>query len=230
MGDALRGNTQPGVTASAELVAKGASDIRFGRLVQKGHDFLGEILERVAYLMDLQDGVISPLGASASMAMTTESGEPALNPALVGGVDERSTPEGFYALDLKIQSYSTSQTTEQQRQVRQAQRDARLQMIAVLGPQSPFIDWQQYAEDADEADGGNLQGIVDVELMRAWGLALLQAGQVQPPAPASAVQQSRLGSDQPAIGAGRANMGSAQRTGRPISLPSSGAQMASEAS
>lgn len=163
--DAQRGNVEGRGTATEIQVATEAATVRMAFIRQQFADGVEQLLKTVAWFFYYDDRVIIPLGEEGQRALGIE------DPWLQGGDHDPESGATFDDLELEIEPYSMSRTTEGQHQQRVMQMYQLIVQTAPMMPQMPFIKWKEmlyhlgdamnYPEIAELVDTDMAQGIGD---------------------------------------------------------------------
>lgn len=198
LSDALLGNAQPDVTATAESIASSSSTRRAGYMAQKFVHFLEEILRKEAWYLLKDSRVALELGPEAvGRFVDPESGAPIARPMWWGGFE---TDLSLEDLEIEIDLYSMSQSSEQKELMISQQM---LQIGLNVAPAIPttilWFDWERWLEREGERLGvPDLASFVNFDLARAVGGMMLQM-QMQPgqapPSGSAPSPQPRLKAD-----------------------------------
>lgn len=194
--DAMRGNVQGTGTATEVATADAASSARVGFLQQKFVDGIQNILEKVSWYLYHDDSVEFALGPEASErlnALNPETGEPLElifrggtpregdpNVILSGGDPDESKGATWWDLELEIDPYSMSRTTEEQMAAEVAEMNGFIMQVLPMMPQAPYFAWDEYLQwVAERRNMPRLPEMVDMEAMLSVAELMLQA-QVAP--------------------------------------------------
>jgi len=180
--DAMRGNVTGDATARENLIAYDAGTIRSAWVDLKFQDLQRRIMRKVAYHFDSDDDISYDLGPEARGQFLDEQGREIRAPRLVGGYRKGESRDEWQTWDYRIESGSTARPTEAGRQAKLMAVDETIQVVATMGPQTPYIDWERYVElRAELAEVPELVEMFDTEGMAVMGALQAVAGATQPP-------------------------------------------------
>lgn len=180
--DSQRGNVGGSGTATEHAIAGSASATRNSRKLDRFKALMMEVGEKVSWYLYHDDTVEFLIGEEFPGQFMTEFGEPIEELKYQGGAAEGETL-AYEDLELEIEPYSMERTSEGLQQARMAQMDAAVQMVATLGPQTPYIDWEAWLQLKGETlNVPNFGDLIDTQLMRQWGM-LLMGAQGEAPSP-----------------------------------------------
>lgn len=193
--DIQRGQTERGVTATADQLADQAQQSRIGFIAVKFMSGITEILENVSVYMAF-DETVTRLGPEAQRALRDPlTGEKIQGLTYFGGIDSSEEADWFFSLSMEIVPYSMGSTSEALEQQRVLQL---MNTIAVLLPmmvQYPFVLWEDILETLGEMlNIHNLSHYFDPEALKQYQQLMLQ-GQEIGAQPRSGSSQPRLNRD-----------------------------------
>lgn len=173
MSDAMRGDTSPDVSATADAIADSESDVRTAYLQNRFRQSVGEDLMGVLYYFAKEDRIKFSLGPEAGQQLMM------VDPQFIGGGDE--TPEDH---EIEVDAYSMQRTNEAllQKRVMEA-----VQLIVNMAPMMttmPWLDWREIIRRIGDAlnlpDLGDVVNFDMVQMMMQMGSQQMDAGGQQP--------------------------------------------------
>ena len=194
--DIERGQTEAGVTATADQLASEASATKVGFDAVKFIEGIRQILENVSVYLAF-DETRTSLGPEALRVLRDpETGQPIENAVYVGGIKSAEESRWFRSLSIEIEPYSMGSTSEALEQQRLLQL---MNTIAVLLPmvaQYPFVLWDELLETIGEMMNiPNLSDYFDPEAIAQYQSLMLQGQQIEAKQGGMGVPQPRLTQD-----------------------------------
>lgn len=190
--DVERGQTEAGVTATADQLASNAAQTKVGFLASKFVDGVREIAENVSVYLGY-DKTRTRLGPEARRVLFNKNGQPIENAVYEGGLNTPQEEAWFNSLSITIEPYSMGQTSDALEQQRLLQL---MNLLAVLLPmmgQYPFVMWDDLIETIGEMmNAQNMSDYFDPQALKQFQALVLQGQQVQ-------ATQGGLGKPQPRL-------------------------------
>jgi len=178
--DIERGQTQAGVTATADKLAEEASATKVGFDAVKFIEGIRHILENISVYLALDDTRTSLGTEGARVLRDPETGKPVEEAVYVGGISSKAEARWFRALSLEIEPYSMGSTSEMLEQQRTLQL---INLIAVVLPmmaQYPFMLWDEFLETIGEMmHTPNLSDYFDPDGLKQYQALMLQGQQIE---------------------------------------------------
>lgn len=194
--DVERGQTQAGVTATADKLAADASSTKVGFDAVKFIEGIRQVLENVSVYLAFDD-TRTRLGPEASRILRhPETGAPMEQAIYVGGISSKEEAAWFRSIGLEIEPYSMGSTSQAFEQERILQL---INTIAALIPMMaayPFVLWDELLETIGEMmDMPNLSDYFDGDALKQFQALQLQGQQIEAKPGGMGVPQARLGRD-----------------------------------
>lgn len=212
-----RGNIDGAGTATEASLAVNAANVRSGHHVHKFRRLMEEGLKKVAWYFWWDERVKMEMGhEAAGVFVDMDSGSFIKRPMWVGGprLPEGASPRDkealkrdlavqWEALDIQIELYSMSRTSEQRQALLMQVVQETMAEVAVMVEQHPWVRVEEYVEwKADTLGLPELPRFFDYEKGRMFGQVLMQLQtQVQPSSPDQpSSPQARTRTDTEALG------------------------------
>lgn len=207
--EAMRGETQGG-TATEAAIAQNASGDRMGYQIQEYRLFVMRILKSIAWYLDRMEDVEIELTADEAEAIgVSDQGlevSKALDSPLTWRGGERGS--GMFPFDVSdtfefdIIPVSMSRVNPLEEQQRWAQAFQALQTVAMMGTQTPYIDWRQWLElEGERLDLPQLAELVNVQVLEQVQ-DLMLGQQIAGQGPGQTAPQPRMSNDRAGQGQG----------------------------
>jgi len=174
--DAQRGGTARGVTATATAIANQSSTRRSGHLAMKFVKTLEAVLRKEAWYLVEDSRSAVRLGPEAGgLFLDPVTGEPIEEPVWKGG-DLK-----FEDMEMSVDFYSVSQTSEEQEQARASAVDQIVMTALPMVRSFPEFDWETYFAERGEALGmPQLPKLFNYEAARMMGAMQMEMQQPLP--------------------------------------------------
>jgi len=191
--DVERGQTQAGVTATADKLAADASSTKVGFDAVKFIDGIRDILECVSVYLAFDD-TRTRLGPEAGRLLRNpDTGEPIEEAVYVGGIKSKEEADWFFSIGLEIEPYSMGSTSEAYEQQRLLQLINTIAALIPMMAQYPFVLWDEFVESVGEMMNiPNLSDYFDPEALQQYQALMLQGQEI-------VAQKGGLGKPQPRL-------------------------------
>ncbi len=177
--DLMKGIVDPRNKATQDVLAAQASGNRSSGTLSKYYQLINGYLYTAIYFINIDDDVEIELGPQAKGMFTDSDGNPTTR--LRGGLERDQDPEEFFNLDLELRVGSMERSLEMDNQLKLAILQETYQEMATFGlATAPYADVQAYLDEKAEMTGMPiLKRLFNVPMMRALGMAMIQAGMQQ---------------------------------------------------
>ncbi len=183
--DAQRGMVAGRGTATEVAVADQSSSARMSFIEHQFQDGTARMLSNVAWYMYHDDRVEFPLGPEAAESMGM------VEPWFKGGIEREGSGASYDDLELEIEPYSMTRTTEGLQQKRTMEMVQMVTSMAPMIPQMPWVNWREVMKKLGNAlNFPELEDVIDLQVAAKF------AGQEMP----QDKGQPRLGKDAGAVG------------------------------
>lgn len=157
--DAQRGNVAGRGTATEVAVADQSSSARMNFIEHQFQDATARLLSSISWYLYYDDRVEFPLGPEAADQMGM------VEPWFKGGVKREGSGATFDDLELEIEPYSMTRTTEGLQQKRTMEMVDLVMAMAPMIPQMPWVDWRRTLKHLGDAlNFPELEDVIDLQI------------------------------------------------------------------
>lgn len=191
-----RGQTERGVTATADKLAADASATKVGFDAVKFIAGIREILENLSVYLAFAR-TKTHLGPEAARVLRhPETGAPVEGVTYRGGISSQEEEAWFKSLGLEIEPYSMGSTSEAFEQQRLMQLINTIAALIPMMAQYPFVLWDELVETIGEMMNlPNLSDYFDPDALKQYQTLMLQGQQIDAQKGGMGVPQPRLAQD-----------------------------------